>query len=90
MALKAVDRGCLIMFSSSLIRVVRLLSLQSRPSTCPTTPRYRPEVLHNPSFDRMAGPLNPTPQIIAMAAALYQATGENEYIPGWSGGVVWR
>ena len=35
----------------------------------------------------MAGPLNPTPQSIAMAAALHQATGENEYIPGWSGGL---
>src|SRR5947209_16652488 len=56
----------------------------------PTTLRYRPEMLHNPNFDRIAELQNPTLQIVAMAAAPHQATGENENIPGWSEGLVSR
>jgi hypothetical protein len=76
MAFKAVDRGCLIMFSSSPIRVTRLLSLQSRPLTCPTTPRYRPEMHHNPTLIELLGPETPHPRFITMAAAPHQATRE--------------
>jgi hypothetical protein len=90
MALKAVNRGCLIMFSSSLIRVTRFLVTPVPALNLSCDPRYRPEMHQNPNFDMDCWALKPHTPDYRDGHCTSSGTGENENSPGWSEGFVSR